>query len=192
MPITGGTVTFEQSKKLAEYENRKASVSFSVTEDEDATTQVATALDIAKDLVFVALDLTKIGKPRATPAARTAKTPPKTVTDDTPTADNDGFDTDDTKAEISKGGPREDPETKPEEAATEEEDIFSADVPEITDKELMDKIARRNSDLQKTLGDKAPPTIRGLIGKYVQAPKVARDIPQAARAEFLEQLAALN
>ncbi len=54
--ITGGSVSFEQSRKIAEYENRKAVITFNVNaEDGDAEQEVVRALGLAKKHVLEAL-----------------------------------------------------------------------------------------------------------------------------------------
>lgn len=66
--ISGGVATFEQSRKLAEYENRKASITFNVTGDEEADASVAVqgAILLAKEIVLDALGLEKrvLGEPQ--------------------------------------------------------------------------------------------------------------------------------
>ena len=65
--------------------------------------------------------------------------------------------------------------------------VFTAAAPEITDGELQAMIAGHNAKTQ------AVQAIRELIGKYTGGPpKTFRDIPQAVRAKFREELEAIK
>lgn len=201
MAITGGSVSFEQSRKLAEYENRKASVTFNVTQDEGhekAVAEVLAALELAEHHVLVALGLKK--QTEFQPAAAEPEKSTKGTRKRPPAVD----------VKVDPPKPAEDPAavvdetpTKPAGAAASEtpatssadvvdDSLFTASTPEVTDAELLSQITRKNAALQIAIGDQAPPKIRALIGKYVTAPKQAKDIPQEQRAKFLEDLAALN
>lgn len=63
-----------------------------------------------------------------------------------------------------------------------DDELFTGAAPEITDSVLMDAITKKNAAL------KDPVKIRQLIGKYVTAPKPAREIPAAVRQAFLDDL----
>jgi len=206
MSITGGFVTFEQSRKLADYENRKAAVSFTVSEPEgeDAEKQVGHALDLARHLVLVQLGIepprhaVSVSEEEAEPEKKTRK--PRTkrpevviveVTEEdkarhaTPAKDPLEVD-DDVKPAISTGEERVDPEADP----LDVEEDWPAPT-EVTDKDLLDKIGRKNAALLKN-DTGAPVKIRKLIGTYVQAPKKASDIPQEVRQKFLDELDAIT
>lgn len=212
MPITGGIVSFEQSRKLAEYENRKVSITFNVNESEgnSATEQVIGALALAQHHTFVALGLAKATD---TPAAASIgaaepekgkpgrKKPPAVVTVDPPRPGADPAAVTDDAAVVSdtptqRGGANtaSATATSPDPAAVTDDSLFSpaAEVATVTDAELLSQITRKNAALQVQIGDQAPPKIRALIGKYVTAPKQAKDIPQDQRAKFLEELAAIT
>lgn len=214
MPITGGVVSFEQSRKLAEYENRKVSITFNVNESEgvNATEQILAALALAQHHVFVALGLSKASD---TPAAAsigaaepekkptmTRKKPPAVnvvVEDKKPAADaaevvDDAVVVSDTPTQSGGANAASATGTTHDPAAVTDDSLFSpaAEVATVTDAELLSQITRKNAALQVQIGDQAPPKIRALIGKYVTAPKQAKDIPQDQRAKFLEELAAIT
>jgi hypothetical protein len=236
MSITGGSVTFEQSRKLAEYENRKVGITFNVNEEngDRSVEQVLQALTIARSAVFVALGLPAsadvisveavlgaavggeasgdadpakpAGKPRG-------KRPPavQVTTRETPKTDAEvKADAAATVVEKTTQGTNaaevvEEVPTNPtgvtvgstasstpsSDAATIDESLFAPAAAEITDADLLGRISRKNQELSKALGPQAPVKIRELIGKYVQAPKSARDIDQSLRTKFCTELEAL-
>lgn len=224
MSITGGSVTFEQSRKLAEYENRKVIITFNVNEPEgqNATGQVLEALDIAKAHVLIALgfatkdsapaaaaapkapavDPTDISAPAA--AAKPGRKKPPIVVDlkanpapadasavQEPAGDASSV-VEDPKSAAAPTGEAASGGAPTSDASAVDEDIFSPTPAEVTDTELLAAISRKNQSLQLVLGPAAPPKIRALIGKYVQPPKAARDIPQEVRAKFIQELDALS
>lgn len=185
--ITGGSATFEQSRKLAEYENRKVTINFSVTEDEGegAEEKVIEALGIAKRKVFEELGLTKpepvIEKPKA---PKPTKKPPVVV--------------DSAKDDPANIGGEEAPpniSTSPEDRKDPADmggDDFTGEAPEITDAALSDAVTRKAAALAEKIGDKGPPMIRKLIGTFVGAGKHMHQIPQDARQKFLDDLEGLK
>lgn len=64
-----------------------------------------------------------------------------------------------------------------------DDDLMNGDAPEITDKDLQDKITARNGVIKSAV------SIKKLIGKYAPT---AGQIPQVQRAKFLEELAVLQ
>lgn len=198
--ITGGSVFFEQSRKLAEYENRKASVTFNVGPGIEAVEQTDRAMQIAADTVYKALGLTgspvivsgstavqhagpaadatapksKGGRPPKTPPAETAK----------PAGDAADFGTAPTvepPRQISTGETRKDPADLSE---------FENVAPVITDEALGSAISKKNKafvDAKSTTGTES---IKVLIRKT----GVTRyaEVPQAARSQFLTDLDALK
>jgi hypothetical protein len=211
--ITGGSVGFEQSRKLAEYENRKATITFNVSavDGEDASTVLDAAFLLAQNKVFTALGL----KPVAVPASVSGEALPTKDTHDAagikeanagklegdkkkpgrppkvaPVAEVkvDDVDFPDIPDDLKKDKPQI---STGEERKDPADDEWGAEVAAVTDLELTSKINHKNGELRKVHGDAAAPKIRQLIGKYVTPPKQARDIPAEARAKFIEDLAAL-
>lgn len=200
--ITGGVVVFEQSRKLAEYENRKASVTFNVNapDGQTAEDEVARALKIAQNYVLSALGLADPlalaavvdatvkavaatatqaeGKPKKAPKA--PKAPPADPAD--LTAPEETFEKAAVTRQISNGTEdRKDPADL---------DPFSAPAPVITDAALMDAIGKKNVSLIASHKEAGTAMIKELIAKK----GVTRyaEIPQSIRAFFLVELEALG
>lgn len=188
MSITGGSVTFEQSRKLAEYENRKVSITFNVTEEKGAEDEVKAALAFAHALVFRALGLTEPGD--ALPASDTSEKPKRGRPPKVATAPVEVKS--DPAAMVEAPQIRTNPENRTDPAAmVEDASLFEGTtevVKVITEIDVMSAITRKNAALQMNLGQEAPVRIRGLIGKYA---KSAKDIPADKRQSFLDDLAAL-
>jgi hypothetical protein len=81
-----------------------------------------------------------------------------------------------------------------------EDDLLSPSVVEVTAADLLEAITRKNSErMQRPEGTmladgrdgRGVQLIRDLIGKYVQLPQTARDIPMPLRHKFLEELKSL-
>lgn len=208
--ITGGSVTVEQSKKLAEYENRKASVTFNVGEGEDASTVVIDAGALAFSTVQSLLGNERktfeqrvldgaieranpavaAGAPLPKEKKPTVKKPPAQPATNTadPLADPTGAPPAAEVKQISTGEPRVDP--------TElAEDPFSASVPTITDAQVSEAVTRKNAALiaanKTTGGDGTAGTrkIKDLIAKF--GVTRVQELPQPKRADFLKELEAL-
>lgn len=200
--ISGGTATFEQSRKLAEYENRKVSITFNVqgAEGQDAGDQVTLALQVAKDMVLRELGLSavpretfeqKVVEGKIAPKKTALKKPPLPA-GDTPlekAISSTLEPTQKTLVEIqtanqAKGDP-----------AGFDNDPFTASVPAVTDKEISDAVGRKNDALIKasTAGGKdgalGTKLIKDLIASY--GVKTMREIPQGVRKEFMAKLEAL-
>lgn len=200
--ITGGSVSFEKNRKIADYESEKASVTFNVGEGENAIEQVAAALAMARDYVFTALGLTgrksfeeKVvtGEVSGTPEKAkvekktTAKKPPA------PPADPTALDAPPATAapaevkQISTGEARVDPL---------ELDPLTASPPTTTDAALTDLVTRKNAALiaaDKAAGNDGTggtKKIKDLIAK--SGVTRVSELPQAARAQFLSSLEALK
>jgi hypothetical protein len=210
MSITGGSVTFEQSRKLAEYENRKVSITFNVNDEQGAEAQVLAALATAQGYVFASLGLSKPEveaatanlsdtsepkkrgpKPKTPPATPPASVPPVTSAAAAAMMVEDATIVKEPTApasvpQIRTGENRVDP------AAVVEEDWSAPAVAEITDVDLLSKIGRKNAELQAKAGPEhaqsIPVKIRGIVGKYA---KSAKEIPQDKRVAFIDELAAL-
>ncbi len=96
------------------------------------------------------------------------------------------------------GRPRKDTQLQTEisieaetDKAVEELDLeISPSVVEISTKDLLEAITRKNTErmARPEGGDRSVQPLRDLIGKYVQLPKTARDIPIELRHKFLEEL----
>lgn len=183
--ITGGSVTYGRTAKVAEYESKRADVTlaFSVGDGEDHEVMLAKAALLAHAKCHEMLG-------QKAPAATNDPAPRKTKTDKdklveekirstsappaTALAASDPAAIEPPKAEAEKSaGP-----------ATVED--WAGEAGEVTDETLMNAITKKNAAI------KNPPAIRALIGKYVAPPKQAREIPQEKRAAFLAELDALK
>lgn len=80
-----------------------------------------------------------------------------------------------------------------EEANADDAILGAESAPEVTDKDITDAITRKNAALQKTIGKESPIKLRALIAKFAgPVPKASRDIPQASRRKFLDELEVLS
>lgn len=189
MPITSGTVTYEEKRKIAEFENKTAKVelSFTLEDGEDFDTVISQVTELA--VTRVASMLT--GKPIPVVANHiSANVAPKT---EAPILTRSG--TMIATAEAPKA-PKA-PKAKKEAAApppplvepapvVEAEDEFGFDEPtpeppkEITDTDLLafcrDQSSRLNGKAQR---------VKATVGRFVQPGQTAINIPQAKRAEFM-------
>jgi hypothetical protein len=219
MPITNGVVTYGRQVKPADYENIKAEVSLSFALAEGTSREAANsytnnvanramaqvhamlnlpfkavggAVEVTETAVMNGVIVETAGPVEAAAKAEKAKraTKPK----ETPKADPAAIEEDPL--------PLPEPEpTKP--AATVKadpaaiEDLPSggldefaplppAAVVELTDEVIISAMTRTNARV------KNPVAIRQIVGSFVAFPKQARDIPQAQRQAFLDQLAALQ
>ncbi len=206
--ITGGVVGFEQSRKLAEYENRKASVSFNVTEETGAEVEAQRALDLATKMVLTSLGLVKTMTNAEVAAAADPKPPRKprggTVDVKSPgvqatlAKQTDIEEVIETKAQISTGEARTAPDDDPAAMDDAALDPLQAEAPPVTDQVLNETISRKNlslmADYVKLGKDKteAPKAIRLLIGKYLPAGGQAVQMPAEVRPKFIAELTALE
>lgn len=175
--VTGGTITIEQTKQIADYQPRKVIVSlnFAVEEGRDAEPTVEHVADLVNRKVAELLGKEAPAKASAAPSAdREAKVtkPPKA-----------------TKA--AKAGELDDlPEEpkKPAEAPKDEnlDDLLGGELaaPPVTDADLLSKITAHNAKSKNVIA------IRTLIGKYNGgvAGKQAKDIPADKRHDFIKEL----
>ena len=187
--ITGGTASFEQSRKLAEYENRKASISFAVSADEgeDAAEAVKQALALATQIVLVSLGVLK-GTPEQAAVV---------VPDATAEALKKAHAKKLAKAEKEK--PKADPAAVADEPAAVaagnadpaevvEEVSFDPAPAAVTDKDLIDACNKAAGKF----GAEGGKRVREIVQKYVTYPKRAQDITAEARPRFIEELAELK
>lgn len=216
--ILGGSAGYEQSRKIAEYENKKANISFSVGDGEDAEAQTVKALGMAMTYVLRALgnpvvipDLLGQTPPApvapvadpgtltdaqvaAVAAKTTTRRPPKAKTEPAPATPP----ATDPAAIGGEAAPqiRTNPENRvdPAQVTDDPASLFTAEAPAaaVTDKALSDAVTRKNAALVQVHGEKASPMIRKLIGTYVQAGQQMYQIPAGSRAKFLEELEALK
>lgn len=203
--LTGGTVSFEETKQIQQYEPRKVSITlhFSAEEGRDAEAM----LDHASQLVVAKVAQLLSGKLTPTVASRTVDTSgakeaaaaklnaaeelptetPKTVKPPRKITAKDvvkGREADPLEGEVLP------PETtKPAAAPAAEENLddLLGDTPKaepITDAVLTSKIGAHNAKVKNS------PAIRKLVGDFNGnvAGKQARDIPQEKRADFIVQL----
>ncbi|MGD9881225.1 MAG: hypothetical protein AB7F22_07740 [Reyranella sp.] len=208
MGITGGAVSYERSRKIAEYENKKASITFACREGDDAVRVVTNALALAMSTVHTALGISEpipvlltdtavealLDRANAAPAEKptTTRRPRKPPTPETPTpAPSDPAAlTDDTSGPQTAGTGAEPnitktPEDRKDPAALDAD--WTGDAPEITDKELLEACNRAAS-----VGGSAAQQIKKIIGELAGVGKGPAAIPQAARAGFLEKLKAIK
>lgn len=204
--ITGGSVSFERSVKVADYENKKLRLDLSFnTEEGKALSNEDVNAVIDRCMTFVQV---KLGLQKAAPAApaTTPAAPGKTKADleaakraalkaeegnakaeapktsrgravTPPVPAGDEIPMEDTKPAISTGDERKAPDDNLD-------DVMGLPAPEqpITDKELNEACARVNAKL------KNPMAIKEVIFKYA---KQIAGIPVDKRKEFLEKLNAL-
>lgn len=197
--ITGGIVRYERTVKTGDFENKKLAVelSFGIEDGADEVAALDQVGNQAIDFVH-----NKLGLPTGTPAARRAPKASATAITETAASDaqkaasaasrkpakppstpktEDVVDMGEgTGQAISSGGERTNPA----------DDLSFLDepeaAPEITDKEIVDKIGQVNGKINN------PIEIKKLVGKFAgQPPKTYRDIPQDKRATFLKELLAL-
>jgi len=214
--ITGGIVTFEQSRKLAEYENRKVSITFNVNDEQGAEQQVIAALALAKLHVLKALGLAtadakvedlaevvpagKEKKPRAK-AEQKASAPTITATaiDNMVEAENAAL-----KPQIEKiteimekngAAVKADPaamsDTSPSQTAEDPLGFLNSPAATVTDKELTEAAIRKNAEL-KTKTPNHAKMIRAVADQFAPFPKTLSDIPTDKRLEFLQKLGELK
>ena len=204
MPITGGEVTFSQSRKLAEYENRSCSITFNVTDAAGAEGAVIAAGAIARGYVFAQLGIPDPDLAAHTAAATAAKNTgaaktikakapvvvvdsakaPAVKADPAAVIEDATIVVEETARQISTGAERVDP-------ADVNED-FAAAAPEISDKALHDACAAKKQKLGTNLSPPAPMLmIQKLMGEFLQPGQSLAQIPQPARAAFLKKLEAL-
>lgn len=205
--ITSGSVSYERSVKVADFENKKLRVELSFGVEEDAGDPM-TAINAVADQAM-ALVHDKLGIRTTTVAPRTVSVTPAVATDKAP-AGKDGY----VQRQAEKAAPKttvKPPSKKAAEKAVDEpvvdmgetgaaistggervegDDLSfldEADAPtEITDKDLLDVIGKVNG---KT---KNPIAIKAEISKFAGSPpKTYKDVPQEKRAAFLAALNAL-
>jgi hypothetical protein len=208
--LTNGVVKYERTVKTGDYENKKLSIELSFNIEEGAAADPALIIDQAIDLVHTKLGL-QVAKPRPTPniADAAAKVDAavkqmKDATADTKAADDAkaafaAKTEKDAKAKTAKEAKaaadaakqqiQAQPEDRKPAEITEDfvdmgdDDLMSGEEPEITDKDLQDKITARNGVIKSAV------SIKKLIGKYAPT---AGQIPQVQRKKFLEELAVLQ
>lgn len=217
--ITNGKVSYGRTVKTGDYENKRADVEigFNVGEGEDESEVLSRAsnlakykcellLGIAKELApaeqpSVPVSTTHIAAAAAAPAAANptrrgpAKKPPvidvvltdeekaeaaakaKAATDaKADTASLDGLEEGLTEAEVTEAAGGD---------VSSIDDLLGADAQPITDQALVEAITTKNGQINNAVA------IRQLIGKYVNPPKGAKDIPAEVRQKFLDDLGKL-
>lgn len=214
--ITGGKVLFGRTLKTGDYENKRVDVeiAFSVGDGESHDAILNTAAGVAHGKAHEMLGI-KAPSPSlaaaggtapavppnvivetAGPAEAAAKTGAKTtrkpakppadpaavdvVGEQKPAASTIAASAGATVAASAPGG------ASSADPAAVDDELFSAAPAEVTDEALMSAITKKNAEI------KNPGAIRALIGKYVPAPKQAREIDQAKRSAFLKELETLQ
>lgn len=204
--VTNGSVKYGRTVKTGDFENVRVDVEFAFKledgEDESAAMDRVSAIAVAKALELVGL---KKAKPAAIPVAPTTTAPNLTQPSDKDAkaaAITGGA----PAAIVTEPKPARKAAVKPpkvddtgidvvgsqEPAATtsvadvgNDDDLFQASVPEITDAALLDKVKNENGRIGN------PQAIRDITQKYVPFPKGVRDIPKELRAKYLADVAAL-
>lgn len=197
--ITDGKVLYGETRKIAEFESKKAEVAFTFTFDdgEDYDTIFAGIREQAKHQVQVMLGLAKaepvkpakakkveeVEEPADEPveAPKAKRGRPKTVKAPVETAEEPA---EDAVEEVS-----EEVEEVEETAEDDLSDLEGEGAVQIADTDLTAAIAKRKAELVKAGDDDCGVKIRKLIGKY--ATKIPL-IPQDKRADFIEKLKALK
>jgi len=195
--ILGGVVSVEQSRKFAEYENRKVNYTFSIGEGDDAVDVTIAAGELALRNVMALLNGKQYPDTKNTGAAApkpmTATEVIEKVTEVVPSKPAKA-----TKAK--KADPADVVEDKPQ-ISTGEERIDPADdfseqnreADPISDVALHEACAKTHGRLKANHGAEAGKLVHKVINKYVGGPpKMSADIPQSARPQFLADLDALK
>lgn len=196
--ITGGVAFFEQSRKLADFENRKAAITFNVGEGQDAPAVVLKALGFAKSHVLAALfDAVAVQHagpteaPAAEPAAptknkggRPAK-PPATPPATAPAVD--AADAPPPSAPAALPQIRTNPEDRKDPLDLT---AFENVAPTITDEALGSALAKKNKALSEAKVVGGTDKIKALIAKTGATSYAA--IPQSSRTVFLADLDAIK
>lgn len=202
MSITGGLVTFEQSRKLAEYENRKVLVTFNVTNEQGAEGEVSRALDIAKGLVYGALGLTVAPTPPPQAVITGEVIPPAKTTTKKGKA-KDAVPDPAAMGDAPAQQQTADPASVVDVAAVAGSAPAAAGAPDplaflnaapaapITDKQLAEATMKKNAELLPKHKEASRKLIGDHLGKFVAFPKGLADIPAEQRQSYLDGLAAL-
>lgn len=217
--INGGVVKYGETRKLAEYENKRADVelNFSTldgTTPEQGEAEALKVLTVAKNVVKVALGLkpeTTVAVSKEPPVADEKPTPRPTKatkatggkaaksTGDTPPA-VPASDPADISAEVAKPQISVNPENRKDPADMDDaggepdlDFLDSGPVAEISDQDLMAEVSKQVQRLVKANGkDAGNKAVREVKEKYAPLPKQTVGIPQSSRRQFLDELAALT
>ena len=211
--ISGGSVTYLRRVKTGEYEHKEASASISFSQGEGEVDISSEAAQLALTRVNETLGIgqpapaTGVAKPATAqpepgtagaeapkPTQRRGSRKPPAVETQAPPAGGqeadpfaEGSTSQSSAGQSTVGSSSSQPSTQSTTPAGGEgngfdDDLFSPPQPEINDKDLVAAVFAHNQKVNNG------PAIRELIGKYVVAPKGARDIPQELRAKFLLEL----
>jgi hypothetical protein len=201
MPLTGGSVTYGETKNLGDYNSRKAEATIGYDDPADIQKAQAVAVQAVSDMLagnIVVRTEPKAAEPKAKKELKPKKAPepeqePVDVFGDSLEAVDVFHEKEAPKAAISSGEDRVEP-------AAAEDDLFDAvaTAAPISDKDLTDAANRKNKSLRDAAEKEgtdlqaASNKIRLLIGKFVKPPKRIQDIDASVRADFLTQLDALK
>jgi len=184
MTITSGTILYGRTIKTGDYESARSDVTltFSVPEDADEQATTAYIQSIGQQAQQHCYELLKL-RPAQTNVSLKESNPPLKAARGKPKA------TAPTPLEAAIGeapgtGPAQidEPTPAPIEDPAAVNDDFTPIAAEITDEQLIGAMTKTNARIRN------PIAIRQLIGKYVEIPKQARDIPQPERKAFLLEL----
>lgn len=188
--MTNGEITYSETRKIAEYENKtaKVSLSFAFDDGEDYDTIISGIQEQAKHRVLVMLGL---AKPEKAVEAKKVEEPADEPAEEAPKPKRGRPKVAKAPVEVAEDEPADEPAEEVEEVV--EDDLSDLDgeteAVEITDVDLTTAIAKRKAKMTEAGDEDCGVKLRKLIGKY--APKIPA-IPQDKRADFLEKLKALK
>lgn len=179
--VTNGTVRFERTVKISEYEPKKAAaeLTFTVGEGEDFEKMFSTASLAAQAKVLSMLGLSQppagaTAEPAKSQAATTRKPPAAPKPDGAKVTEATPIDPKVAHAAKANGGG----------AAVVEEDL-TGEAP-LTDADMRDAAKKAADKLNDA------PTVRKLIWKYAGEGKHSHEIPAGARRAFVAELEKLT
>ena len=186
MTITSGTLSYGRTVNLGDYSSHKAEtvLSFTLpdgTTDAEANEYALKVGNLAQARTFEMLKLKHEGVTHAQAAVKTETAGPEDKKAKAASAKAAKEAAETTKAADPAPAPAKD-EFAPEPEKTAEVDELAALPPDVTDEALVSAMTRTNGRI------KNPVAIRQAVGKYVEFPKQAKDIPQSQRAAFLADL----
>lgn len=191
--VTGGTVSYGETRKIGEYENKKAEVILHFGNPDGAT---VTDADLEGIHAQAQAHVHKRLGVEAAPAKRAARTPAeKAATEgelrtalNPPTAVTPVASPPVPAAQLPASAPLPAATASSDLTAIDLADEFVGVAPDITDKDLTDKLMAKN----KATAGKLTLELRLLIGRYAGDGLPSHNIAKEKRAAFLAELEALK
>lgn len=196
--ITNGTVEYGETRKIADYESKKMTVtlSFNVDEDEDYQTVLDEVAAKCMAKCHEKLGIVTASAPSKAPAKPEKEEAAINLNLQDPPAKP--------KGKLGRPpGKAKKPEPAPEEVVDEEPEeeddlanLMGDDAPDetITDqalgKAIVDRLSKAKQD--EALKKRTTTAIRKLISKYAGAGKMVAEIPVIKRADFIKAIADLE